>query len=772
MHRNRPITNTGNRNRGSVRVRKSLLRASAPPALAVLIPIVLMLAGCGGGISTANTANTNAIAANGTFSVSPGATAVDTNCTGCNSGSSELFSARLANGAAADVTWSLPAAGGNLGTINATTGQYTPPPYLTADSLNVTVTATLTSDTRVNASAALTVTPGFLQPLSPENFAVGANGSVQVNGYIAEAGGSAGINFAVANSASGSSGGLGSLSTPNCLRSNQAFTNCAVTYTAPATITGAGATYIVATVSGSQSRTSTVVLLNAEGVSSSPATHQKQQGSAVALGSSGGNNNNYDTSNGSIKDCCGGTLGALVQNSSGTQFLLSNNHVLARTDQAAVGEAIVQPGLIEDSCTPYPAGALTPVATLTGWVPIKSAATNVDAAIAQVNSGAVNPSGAILEFGAKQANGTLGAAPPGVSSTAGKGEGAAVGMTVAKSGRTTGLTCASVSTVSLDVQVSYFTDCAETKPYYTKTFTSQIGVTGNQFSDAGDSGALIVDATNAEPIGLFFAGGATSSGVSEGVANPAPQVLSELSASVGNGTSYTFVGGTDHPVSCLNYGNATATAAQAITVSDAEQVRAEQAMTQARSLVSASAGVYGVATGKSSDRAGEATVVVYVDPNGNARVPATIGGVRTTVIPASVRSVMMGTAPQSLLEAGTTPALPGTVLRQAIATKQQTARSLMLQNPAFFGVGVGQSLDNPKEAALVVYVDRRQVPANLPAMLGGLRVRYVIMDRLHVTRAYLSATPSQSHCMPKAAPVWPSGLDLINTHALRELNIR
>ena len=46
-------------------------------------------------------------------------------------------------------------------------------------------------------------------------------------------------------------------------------------------------------------------------------------------------------------------------------------------------------------------------------------------------------------------------------------------MTVAKSGRTTGLTCASVSTVSLDVEVSYYTNCAETDPYYTKTYTNQ-----------------------------------------------------------------------------------------------------------------------------------------------------------------------------------------------------------------------------------------------------------------------------------------------------------
>ena len=72
---------------------------------------------------------------------------------------------------------------------------------------------------------------------------------------------------------------------------------------------------------------------------------------------------------------------------------------------------------------------------------------------------------------------------------------------------------------------------------------------------------------------------------------PAGEVLSELSTYVGSGTSYTFVGTTDHPVSCLNYGAGTATAAQARTLSGAEMDRAQQAMTDARALVNPSAGI-------------------------------------------------------------------------------------------------------------------------------------------------------------------------------------
>ena len=534
------------------------------------LPALLALAGCGGGVASSSS--------NSTFSVAPGTSAIDTNCTGCNATNNsgtpvEQFTATLNAGGAANVTWTVSGGDANTGsgTITAN-GQYTPPPYLTANSVQVTITATLSSGAATKASATVTVTPGFLQPLTPENVALGSAGTVTVTGYIAEAGGSTGISYAVSNTSGGSSGGQGTVGSPNCTRSTTTFTYCIVTYTAPTTVSSNAATYVVATVGTSSSKTAMEVLLNAAGISSNPDTHQTLQTTPILLGTSGGNNKDYDTQGNQISDCCGGTLGALVQNSGGTQYLLSCNHVLARSDQAATGEAIVQPGLIDDNCTPYgqSGAAVTPVGVLTAWLPLSSATTNVDAAIAQVNSGAVNTSGAIQELGLPQAGGTLAAAPPGVSSTSGKGESGSIGLTVAKSGRTTGLTCASITTVSLNVQVSYYKDCAETTLYLTKTYTNQIGIEGNQFSDAGDSGSLIVDASNAEPVGLFFAGGTTTSGTSEGVASPAPTVLAELGTQ--QGTTYTFVGTTDHPVSCLNYGSGTATISQASTLTSAQSV--------------------------------------------------------------------------------------------------------------------------------------------------------------------------------------------------------
>jgi hypothetical protein len=716
-------------------------------AWALLGAAVLAMAGCGGG-------NVVASPSNSAFSISPGAGSVDTNCTGCNTtntsgGAVEQFSATLASGDAAKVTWTVSGgdASAGAGTINAA-GQYTPPGYLTADRAQVLVTASLASNPGITATAAVYVTPGFQQPLTPENVAMGANGTVTVTGTLAEAGGSTGINFALAGTASGDIGGSGSLGATSCQRSSQVFTSCAVTFTAPPSVAVSGATYVVATVGSSTSKAATEVLLNTAGVSSNPAAHQGLLAMPFLLGSSGGNNNDYDTQGNQIVDCCSGTLGALLVGSNNVQYLLSNNHVLARSDQAGVGDTVVQPGLIDNNCTPNgDGGGTAPVGSLAGLLPLSSAATNADAAIAQVASGSVDPAGKILELGAKQPDGSLAAAPPGISSSEGKGEATSLQMKVAKSGRTTGLTCASVSAIDLDVKVDYFEDCAETQAYMTKTYTHQFSISGNEFSDAGDSGALVVDTGNAEPVGLFFAGGRDSAGVGQGVANPVGDVLSELAAQVGGGVAYSFVGAADHPVSCLNYGDSTVQAAQAHPLPDAEMVRAQQALAQARTLVNPSAGILGVATGKSSDHPGEAAVIVYTDENMTVSVPAQVGGVRTLVIPANARSVALGSAPLANSIAGE-PALAAADLTPAVAVKQQIARALMRQNPSFFGVGVGQSLDNPREPALMIYVDRKKEPAQLPQTIGGLRTRYIVMDRLHVTRSYGTPLQTQTHCAP------------------------
>lgn len=710
----------------------------------VIFPALMLLVGCGNGSVGQKPANVS-------FSIGSHVRSIDTNCSGCNSINSqgapvEQFSTTLPQAGASRIRWSVTGgdATNGAGKISLT-GEYTPPSYLTANAVQVIITASVDSDSSSVATAVLTVTPGFLQPLSPENMALGTNQSANITGYLAEVGGSTDIDFAVSTSVNGADRGQGTLSGATCKRSSQAFTSCTVTYTAPSSISATVPDYVVASVGNSSTKTAFEVLLNTAGVLSNPAHHQEQLITPMQLGSSGGNNSDYDSLNQRVVDCCSGTLGALLRESNNTQYLLSNNHVLARSDHANAGDMIIQPGLIDNNCTPNGSGGTTPVGMMTGWLPLKSSSTNVDAAIAQVVPGMVDRTGRILELGSKLPDGTLASAPPGVSSSNGKGESGQLQLKVAKSGRTTGLTCARITALDLDVNVNYYMDCAETQPYLSKTYTSQIEISGAGFMDAGDSGSLLVDVSNAEPVGLLFAGGTDSLGVSHAIANPAADVLSELGAQAGGASSFTFVGGEDHEVNCLDYGDGTTAAAQAAALSDMEIERAQQALTQARPLMNPESGILGVATGKSNDHPGEAAIILYVAENMYVGAPKTIGGVRTVVIPSSAHDVMTGAAPvtNSALKS---PALSAAALGSAIAIKQKISSKLMQQNPAVFGVGVGQSLDNPKEAALVIYTDRKKLPIELPQTVGGLRTHYIAMDRLHVTRAFSSAVQSKSRC--------------------------
>ena len=730
------------------------------PALAVVI------AGCGGRVS----------AVSGALAIHADATRIDTN-------GSTRFSATTSSGAPVQVEWSVtggdPAAG--AGTIGPD-GLYTPPNYLTEDAVTVSVSAVPSGSSKSGlalASTEMIVTPGFLQPLTPGNLSLGPNGTVTISGSMTEVGGSGGIHFSLASDAAGSEGGAGILETPVCVRSslkaaNPAYTTCSVTYTAPPVIAASGSVFIVGSVTspvGPSAKTSwTRVLLNSGGINSNPAEHQAHLAVPVLLGSSSGNNADYDSSHGQLSDCCGGTLGALLQDSLGTQYVLSNNHVLARSDQSMAGETIIQPGLIDNGCTPYGYGpGTTPVAALTGYPALSSPATNVDAAIARVTPGAVDPRGNILELGARQTDGTLAPAPPGISSTGGKGEAATLGMMVAKSGRTTGLTCAAVSAINVDVVVDYYTDCAETAHAMTKTFTNQIAVAGTSFSDAGDSGALVVDAANAEPVGLFYAGGTDANGVEHAIASPVGDVLAALDSTVpgANGsTSYSFVGTADHPVSCLNYnpvsGNPqlqTESSAEkaAAGLSRAERDLAEGALPLAQLLSGTSAGISRAAIAASKDHPGSAAIALYADTAAGSResFPAMVGGLPTVIVSAGTGYTQPKTASMALV----------------LAAKQKNSAQLMASNAAIFGVGVGQSLDNPADAALVLFVDRKKPAGRLPLSVDGLRVRLILMDRLHVTRAHGQPGHRSGSCLAPLGSQTSTGLDGVSGLMLQEQDL-
>ncbi len=241
--------------------------------------------------------------------------------------------------------------------------------------------------------------------------------------------------------------------------------------------------------------------------------HKAIQTPPIQLGTSGGWR--YDLANGY---CCGGTLGSLIQ-VGGQKRILSNYHVFEADIVsggndliAKTGDPVIQPGLIDVGCD---AGSAQNVATLVVTKSLPN--NNVDCSSANIISGMVDASGAILEVGTIS------------SSTVA----ASVGQKVKKSGRTTGLSRANVDALNGTVSVSYENECAGGAAF-TRTFTGQIITTNraSKFLAGGDSGSLMVEDvdTNPRAVGLLFAGSSQFA-----VANPIDEVLSFFGATmVGN----------------------------------------------------------------------------------------------------------------------------------------------------------------------------------------------------------------------------------------------
>ncbi len=323
----------------------------------------------------------------------------------------------------------------------------------------------------------------------------------------------------------------------------------------------------------------------------------------IPLGVSGGNENDI-----SKLFCCSGTLGALVQDTAGAQYILSNNHVLARTNKGQPGDPIIQPGLVDSGCAQL---SQDEVATLTAFVPInfsKGAINQVDAAVAEVVPGDVKTDGTINCIG------PIGSTP--VAAT--------VGLQVQKSGRTTELTFGTVAATNATLSVKYNKTCGFGSQ--TAVFTKQFRIDGSSFSAGGDSGSLIVtqDACP-QPVGLLFAGSNTTT-----FANPIDLVLSQLSqlpAFKNNTLSVTMVGGCTSKSSA-----ATAVAAASGEASDLEKAKGVQARHE--HALMAIDGVVGVGIGLSED--GTTHVIeVYVKkhtPEIEGKLPKQLDGVKVRIV--------------------------------------------------------------------------------------------------------------------------------------------
>jgi hypothetical protein len=230
-----------------------------------------------------------------------------------------------------------------------------------------------------------------------------------------------------------------------------------------------------------------------------------------------------------------GTFGAVVRDAStNKRLILSNNHVLANSNNASKGDTILQPGRADGGKDPQdriadlerfvkiawkggggddgddkcPIAAffealLNSIASMTGsstrLKQVKSTGPNlVDAAVAKpVNDEIIE--NAIMNIGEVQ--GTVDAV---------------VGMAVKKSGRTTGYTEGRINTLDATIEVGYGSNVA--------VFEQQILT--NDMSDPGDSGSLVLDEQN-RAVGLLFAG---SSSVT--VINPIDAVLSLLNITI------------------------------------------------------------------------------------------------------------------------------------------------------------------------------------------------------------------------------------------------
>jgi len=212
------------------------------------------------------------------------------------------------------------------------------------------------------------------------------------------------------------------------------------------------------------------------------------------------------------RDITAGTLGCLVKKD-GRLVILSNNHVLANSNAAVRGDAILQPGPIDGGR--FPADR---IAELLDFVPIRftnpqppsecSTARTVIALLnaicrgigsntryrvvtQQIDDNLVDAAIAEPTDSASVADELLD-----IGTIGGVGD-AGLGTVIKKSGRTTGFTTGEVLQVSVTADVDYGSG-------RTARFTDQL--LAGPMSQGGDSGSAVLDQDN-RLVGLLFAGG-------------------------------------------------------------------------------------------------------------------------------------------------------------------------------------------------------------------------------------------------------------------------
>jgi hypothetical protein len=617
------------------------------------------------------------------------------------------------------VTWSV-AGGSASGTISST-GLYTAPATVPTPA-QVTITAISQRDPTKSGTATLTITTvagpsNTTVAVSPATASVANYGTQQ---FVATVTGSA--NTSVTWQVNGTTGGSQTTGFISSLGFYVAPGN------APTTSDGKG---------GSVTTTTMVTAVSQADLAASGSSiltivpgNQSQQTGLIELGTSGGNGNDSvsNAANHTIT-CCGGTLGSLVTRG-GVQYILGNNHVLARRDSAAVGDPIVQPGLIDAGLTPdskCDKTQATTVANLTQFVNLEAedqsaSSSNIDAAIAQVVPGLVDATGNILYLGGTTDSNNV---PVPGAPNAGSGVTAVLSMAVAKSGRSTGLTCSTVLAVNTDTSVEYNKSCDGTGTTFTVDYNNQVDVAGGGFGAEGDSGSLIVSQNTADPVALLYAGSDTDT-----VGNPVAPVLNFFAS---GGNAVTFVGGTAHAVIGCTLPTAPQSAAKTVgPVSlTAENMQNALAARDAHApALLAHREVQAVGVGASFDHPGESAIVLFVT-KGQSRVdlPQQVDGIRTRIVEGalfarrgSISAADTTVNEQSVALPQLVYALSSDELRRANVIHAAHSKAWM-QQPGVQGVGITSSIDSPGEAALMIFVIRGATHASIPPVIDGLRTR-------------------------------------------------
>ncbi len=211
------------------------------------------------------------------------------------------------------------------------------------------------------------------------------------------------------------------------------------------------------------------------------------------------------------RDATAGTLGGLFRDGdTGDVVILSNNHVLADSNDADLGDAILQPGPADGGADPDDR-----IAQLSGFVAIdfsEGAENRVDAAI-----GTPVHAGDIL-FDTVD----IGPSTPADVHTVVEAD---LGRFAHKTGRTTSHTQGFIQAVFGAVRVDY--DLFRTAMFVDQIIVSQ-SPAEEDFSDGGDSGSLVYDAEN-RCVGLLFAGSQAGEGEpARTIINPIDAVLNSL----------------------------------------------------------------------------------------------------------------------------------------------------------------------------------------------------------------------------------------------------